>query len=322
VTDEGGKRRPTAGEAHPQGRPPEGRPSPSAASGLRAVPQAPTLQPQAVAVPAESGAGLPGRSAATAADPRPDATIRDGRPFERRRSTGRQERQARPDRRACWTICLCPREARRSRNGPPSRQGGAGRRPAAAFTRPPPGAPRARGCGTSPLAWAAGRAPGAERLAATRPHLKPRHRLDPPRQHAAAPPPHTHRAETPEPLEPPPTPRSPPLLLPLPRPRSYYLSPALAPAASPRVVSTVHPLGSPTSSTTHPICLPCTRCRRPASGPSSIPPGLAQPGLPGRSRKGGPARSGGPPFLAKPRRKAKETPEGGAAACCAQGRNP
>jgi hypothetical protein len=34
------------------------------------------------------------------------------------------------------------------------------------------------------------------------------------------------------------------------------------------------------------------------------------------------AGSGGPPFLAKPRREAKETPEGGAAACCAQGRNP
>lgn len=33
----------------------------------------------------------------------------------------------------------------------------------------------------------------------------------------------------------------------------------------------------------------------------------------GRSRKGGPARSGGPPFLGKPRREAKETPEGGAA---------
>jgi hypothetical protein len=200
---------------------------------------------------------------------------------------------------------------------PPSRQGGAGRRPAGAFTRPPPGAPRARGCGTSPLAAGAGPAAGAERLAATRPHLKPRHRLDPPQQHTAAPPPHTHRAETPEPLEPPPTPRArhprPPLPLPL---------PAFAPAASPRVASTVHPLDSPNSSTTHPIFLPRTRCRRPASGPSSIPPRLAHPGLPGRSRKGGPARSGGPPFLAKPRREAKETPEGGAAACCAQGRNP
>jgi hypothetical protein len=59
---------------------------------------------------------------------------------------------------------------------------------------------------------------------------------------------------------------------------------------------------------------PCPR-RRPAVGPPPQP-WAARPGLPGRSRKGGPARSGGPPFLAKPRREPKESPEGGAAACC------
>jgi hypothetical protein len=103
---------------------------------------------------------------------------------------------------------------------PPSRPGGAGPRPAGAFTRPPPGAPRARGCGTSPPAAGAGPAPGAERLAATRPHIKPRHRHDPPQQHAPAPPPHTHRAETTQPLEPHrrPEPATPAR-------RSYYLSP-------------------------------------------------------------------------------------------------
>jgi hypothetical protein len=70
----------------------------------------------------------------------------------------------------------------------------------------------------------------------------------------------------------------------------------------------------------HPSPPSLPRCRRPAPGPPA-PAWANAPRLPGRSRKGGPARSGGPPFLPEPRREAKETPEGGAAACCAQGRN-
>ena len=274
-------------------------PSPSAASGLRAVRGRRHSGRRQSPFPPRA-AQDPLAAASAAATPRPDVTIRDGRPFERRRSTGRQERRTRPDRRVAGTYASALERPAGRETAPPSRPAARARRPPA-LSCSRPGARRGLGaCAASPLAATAGPAPGAERLAATRPHHKPRHRLDPQQQHAAAPPhtltePRRQNLSNPHRRPQPATPAR----------RFYYLSPALAPAASPRLTSTVHPLDSPNSSTTHPIRLPCTRCRRPASGPSSIPPGLAHPGLPGRSRKGGPARSGGPPILASPGAKRK-----------------
>jgi hypothetical protein len=255
-------------------------------------------------------------AAAIAAHPRPDATIRAGRPLERRRSTGRQERQARPDRRRCWDICLCPREARRSRNGPPSRPA-ARARPPPALSRSRPGARRGLGgCAASPLAAAAGPAPGAERLAATRPHLKPRHRLDPP-QHAAALPdtltePRHQNRSNPHRRPQPATPAR----------RSYYLSPALAPAASPRVTSTVHSSTLQTHPQPNRSAFPAPVAAAPPQAlPASRLGWPIQVYLAGRGR-GVRREAADPPSSRSPRGKPRETPEGGAAACCAQGRNP
>jgi hypothetical protein len=47
------------------------------------------------------------------------------------------------------------------------------------------------------------------------------------------------------------------------------------------------------------LLIPSDACRRPASGPQ-YHAWAGQPRLPGRSRKGGPERSGGPPFLESP----------------------
>ena len=49
----------------------------------------------------------------------------------------------------------------------------------------------------------------------------------------------------------------------------------------------------------HPHAQPLPACRRPASGPPATCLGCPAD-LSGRSRKGGPARSGGPPFLESP----------------------
>jgi hypothetical protein len=125
----------------------------------------------------------------------------------------------------------------------------------------------------------------------------------------------TRRADPTQPLEPSRRPTRPPPFAPPPTPSiptHYALS------ASPR--RPTHWLPDllprhPSSAALDPIA-----AAPPPAHP--LPPGLTHPGLPGRSRKGGPARSGGPPFFPQPRREAKETPGGGAAACCAQGRNP
>jgi len=67
--------------------------------------------------------------------------------------------------------------------------------------------------------------------------------------------------------------------------------------------------------------LPASRCRRPAARQCTLRLGWpVQIYLARRGRGSGAKRR--TPFLAKPRREAKETPGGGAAACCAQGRNP
>jgi hypothetical protein len=56
--------------------------------------------------------------------------------------------------------------------------------------------------------------------------------------------------------------------------------------------------------------LPACPCRHPASCPSASHLGCL-PDFSGMSRKGGPARSGGPPFLERPRGRAKSGPEAG-----------
>ena len=202
-------------------------------------------------------------------------------------------------------ISLCLREARRSRNGPPPRLGTRGER--ARAPAPATGAGR-RACGRA-------REPGR----ALRRQEDKRRRApsssggtDTTNGSSRQPAPRTPKAETPEPLEPHRRP-DPATTTRLPPP--YLPSSRVASNSSPHPAHTPHP------------CLPDLPypdppCRRPASRHPSFPPGLPRPVLPGRSRKWGPARSGGPHFLAKPRREAKETPEGGAAACCAQGRNP
>jgi hypothetical protein len=157
-----------------------------------------------------------------------------------------------------------------------------------------------------------------ERAPASRAELRRRHRYDPrsstqPRRHHPG-----LLAETPEPLEPPPTPDPPP------SPASTATSP---PGSSSQLRPRVASGFTPSRLLDTHLLVP----HRPAppslaAAPPEAPPaprlGWPVQVLPGRSRKGGPARSGGPPFLAKARREAKETPDGGAAACCAQGRNP
>jgi hypothetical protein len=158
--------------------------------------------------------------------------------------------------------------------------------------------------------------PAPGRRAARYPELERRHGHDNRQQQTAAPsPPIPQSRDTPTARAPnrrpdPATLRS-SLLVPLPYLPSF---------ASPRQ--------PPPSAHTHfiPACLICLTPAHLAAAPPEATQAsrLDYPVqvLPGLSRKGGPARSGGPPFLAKPRREAKETPEGGAAACCAQGRNP
>jgi hypothetical protein len=112
-------------------------------------------------------------------------------------------------------------------------------------------------------------------------------------------------------------------LEPVDAPPNYLVHPLLAlppPQTFRHVGSTARP--SPPRTHSLPAVLSALPLPPPRFRPPSVPPGLARPGLPGRSRKGSPARSGGLPFLPKPRRDAKETPGGGAAACCAQWRNP
>jgi hypothetical protein len=212
-------------------------------------------------------------------------------------------------------IRLCPREARTSRNGPPSSTsspappacGGGSRR------GEPPGAGRR---GASRLAALSGQRRAPSVLPTSRGELRQRHRYDfrispQPRRHPPT------QAEIPDRSSP--TDACPATLA-----RRYPLPlPRLVLPASPRVASTVHPLGSLTLTSLSLICpAPHSLAAAPPQAPSSFPPGLARPGLPGRSRKGGSGAKRRTPLPRKPRRDAKETPSRWAAACCAHGRNP
>jgi hypothetical protein len=118
VTDEAEHGATRRAKRTPRAAPP-GRPSPSAASGLRADPQAPKLRRRQSPLPAKTGVGPP---AATAArhHPRPSAETRRSIVGRQRRASGSGWHS--PDgRKACVAIRLCPREARSPRNGPPSR---------------------------------------------------------------------------------------------------------------------------------------------------------------------------------------------------------
>jgi hypothetical protein len=150
---------------------------------------------------------------------------------ERGRSTGRRDRRARRDSAAWWAICLCPREARSPKNGPPSSTSSPAP-PARGGVFPARPAARGQGARGTPPTSAAGPGPDAERAPASRAELRRRASLrlrssTQPRRH------HPDRlAETPEPLEPPSTPD------PRPSPASTATSP---PASSsqlpPRVAS-------------------------------------------------------------------------------------
>jgi hypothetical protein len=229
----------------------------------------------------------------------------------RRQKTGRQRLQRAGDRKARMDIRLCQREARTSENGPPlahcrgwAAGGGSG-------VSSPAHAGGWQGARGAPPRRRAGRGPGTARVSV---HEAGRRRHHPPGPAAAHRPPHTP--------EPTPTERSsshrrptrlpPPAPL-LPTPRRPNPPP---PSASPRwLIHRSHNTHQPTHHTA-PAPLPPPR-------PRTTSPRLGWPAqvyLAGRGRGSGAKRR--TPFLAKPRREAKETPEGGAAACCAQGRNP
>jgi hypothetical protein len=106
--------------------------------------------------------------------------------------------------------------------------------------------------------------------------------------------------------------RDPPPATPLPLPSSR-------PLPDPSSVRLFAPPAPPPADSSS-LTLPTRACRRPAPSPTA-PAWADPPGLPGWSRKGGPARSGGPPFLQSPGGSQGNT-RGGAAACCAQGGNP
>jgi hypothetical protein len=106
-----------------------------------------------------------------------------------------------------------------------------------------------------------------------------------------------------EPLEPQPTPR--PRHVPVP----LLVSPP--PDRLLRVASTVPSLRSRTSSPAHPICLtPIPAAAPPEATPASRL-GWPVQVLPGQSRKGSPARSGGLPFLQSPGGKPRKHPKAG-----------
>jgi hypothetical protein len=174
VTDEGGKRRQQAGGAHPQG----GRQSePERSERLARSPQAPTLQPQAVAVPAESGAGPPGR-----AGRRPPAFARHHlrcRPFERRRSTPWRELQPGLIEALAGPYASALERPLGRETAPPGGRAVRARRPPARSPSRRRACRGSGGAGLPPLTAGDGPAPGADRIAATRPHLQRRHRLDP-----------------------------------------------------------------------------------------------------------------------------------------------
>jgi hypothetical protein len=107
---------------------------------------------------------------------------------------------------------------------------------------------------------------------------------------------------------------------PVPAPVHLHLHPPDQPPAL-LVASTIHaPL--PTSSLTPALCcLAPIATAPPPPRPNQLPPGLThQVYLDGRGR--GASASRWPPFLVKPRREAKRTPLGGAAACSPLRRTP
>jgi hypothetical protein len=207
-------------------------------------------------------------------------------------------------------ICLCLREARTSENGPPPLA------PAPAATPPPRAFARRRarrrsaGAAWSRSAGRGGPKPRPERVSVPR-GLGRRHRRNGPA--AAHSRPTTRRADrTDDRASTDARPGLQPLPLPIPRPPYPRLTPRRLDGRPTRLKSDTNP----------PITPAPARCRRPAPGPPA--PAWADPHhiYLARRGRGGPARSGGPPLPPKPRRDAKETPRGGAAARCAQGRNP
>ena len=175
---------------------------------------------------------------------------------------------------------------------------------------PSPRAGRGRGGHGGLVLRDTGQRRGGERLAAACRRLQ-RHRVDPQARHPVTrpnPPP-----ETTEPLDPTDTRAR--------IPAAASPTDCPTPPASTRVdatisISALEPLhDSPTRSS-------WSRCRRPAPRHSSVPPGLARPGFTWTVEEGESGAKRRTPLPPKPRREANETPDGGAAACCAQGRTP
>ena len=182
--------------------------------------------------------------------------------------------------------------------------------------RPPPGAPRGR-LAAPARDWSRGRAPpvargaGRRRAAGAGPQPVRRARERARRPIAAASPtrprssrqprpPHTPSRHRQKPIEAPPTP-TPPFRL---RPYSQILRPRTPRLL--RVASTVHTpaLTARTNPLTTRSPCPVAAAPHPAH---QHPPGLARPGLPGGSRKGG-QRNAMASLPRKPRRRAKNRP--------------
>jgi hypothetical protein len=241
----------------------------------------PTLQPEAIATPANSGAGPPGRRRRPpgARDPRRHHSEPPVRP-----SAGGQRADGSGGLGATggleWPYASAV-ERPAPRETAPLAAPGSPRGGARGGVSPPRRAAQGRGAGIPPTA-AAGPAPGAERAPTSRTERR-RRRYDPAAGHrlAAATP---TQPESPEPLEPPPT---------LDRYRRStatgrpYRYPSQSPgplSATPRVASMVHPLRL---SDTHLLVPhPPSLAAAPPEAPPASPPGLARPGLSGRSRKG------------------------------------
>jgi hypothetical protein len=157
---------------------------------------------------------------------------------------------------------------------------------------------------------------GARATSGDVPELERRHRHDNRQQQTAAPSPPTPQAETPEPLEPhrrpdPATPAAAP---------TTRLSPALPAFPSRRLDCSpprlTHLIAAYLICLT-PIPLPPPRLR-----PLQLPAWAGPSRFTWQVEEGGSGAKRRTPLSRKPRRVAKETPSGGAAACCAHGGNP
>ena len=201
-----------------------------------------------------------------------------------------------------WAYASTKERPAPPKTAPLARAAAAGGRPAAEGFARGRARRRSAGAAASRRAGRGGHQPRRRRRVSVPRGLRRRHRRQGPA--AAHSRPTTRRADRTEPIEPPPTPDpafSLPSLLPIPRPPYPRLPPRRTRWSTHRSQIRHQPTHHP-----RPAPLPPPRPR-----PTSTRLGKPAPHLPGRSRKGGPARSGGPPFLQSPGGKPRKHPGAG-----------